>query len=109
MRAQWFLTEGAQMHFQGGASPYAPHNTKSLIMKFTKQYICFYSLFKAWGAWNKGQLLKGGVVEVRLRTSVRTKTYLRQAQATASIKQLQTITGKDSLDVSIDRLSNVEL
>jgi len=31
---------------------------ESLIMKFTNKYICFHSLFKVRGAWNKGQLLR---------------------------------------------------
>jgi len=29
-----------------------------LINKFANKYICFYSLCKVKGAWNKGQLLK---------------------------------------------------
>ena len=66
---QWFLTGEApppkrtSINFQGGASPYAPYKMESLIVKFTNKYICFYSLFKVRGAWNKGQLLEGGVVE----------------------------------------------
>jgi len=40
-----------------------------LINKVTNKYICFYSLFKLRGAWNKGQLLKGGLVERRLKTT----------------------------------------
>jgi len=33
--------QGASINFQGGASPYAPYNMESLIMKNT----CLYSLF----------------------------------------------------------------
>jgi len=40
-----------------------------LINTFTNKYICFYSLFKVRGVWHKGQLLEGGVVEKRLRTT----------------------------------------
>jgi len=36
---------------------------EKFIIKFTNTYICFYRLFKVRGAWNKGQLLKGGTVE----------------------------------------------
>jgi len=42
---------------------------ESLIIKITNKYTCFYSLLKVRGAWNKGQLLKGGVVEKRLKTA----------------------------------------
>jgi len=30
-----------------------------LIIKFTNKYICFHSLFKVRGAWNKRQLTEG--------------------------------------------------
>jgi len=49
---------------------FAPYNMKTLIIKFTNNYICFYSLFKVREAWNKGQLLKKDVVDKRLWTTV---------------------------------------
>ena len=39
------------------------------IKKFTKNYICFYNLFKLRGVWNKGKLFMGDVVKKRLRTT----------------------------------------
>jgi len=58
------------MNFHRVSSPYAPYNMESLINKFTNKHIVFYSLFKVRGLnWNKRQLLKGGVVEKRLRTT----------------------------------------
>jgi len=36
---------------------------ESLIIKFTNQYICFYSLFKVGGLETKDNYLKAGVVE----------------------------------------------
>ena len=65
--AQWFLTGGRQ-NFLGGAGPYASYNMVSLINTFANEYTWFYSLFKVRRAWNKRQLLKGGVVEKRLRS-----------------------------------------
>jgi len=59
----------ASINFQGGVIPYVSYNTESLIIKLTNKYICFYSLFKVREVWNKGQLLKGGVVEKGLRTT----------------------------------------
>jgi len=47
------LTRGTSINFPLGASPYAPYNMESLIIKFTNKYICFYSLFEVMGAWNK--------------------------------------------------------
>ena len=62
--------KGASMNFQGGASPYGPYNMESLVNKFTNKHISFYSLFKVRSLnWNKGQLLKGDVVEKRIRTT----------------------------------------
>jgi len=52
---------------QGWASPYALNNMKSLLNKFTNKYIYFYTLLDFREACNKEQLLKGGVVEKRLR------------------------------------------
>ena len=71
---QCFLIVGSRLSgginkFPGGMSPYALENMEILINKFTNEYICFYSLFKLSGASNKGQLLKGGVVEKRLTTT----------------------------------------
>jgi len=48
---------------------------QSLINKFTNKYFCFYSLFEVRGSWNKGQSLKGSVVQKRLRTTV-LNTYI---------------------------------
>ena len=54
---------------QGGASPYALKNMESLINKFTSKCNCFYNVFNVRGAWNRGQLLNGGVVGKRLGTA----------------------------------------
>ena len=61
---------GGVNKFPGGARPYALCNTESLINEFTNKYIWFYNIFNAREAWNKGQLLKGRVVEKRLRTAL---------------------------------------
>ena len=60
---------GGVNKFIGGAKPYAPYNMEHLINKSTDKFICFYSIFKIREAWNKEILLKGGVVEKKLRTT----------------------------------------
>ena len=48
---------------RSATNPYALCNIESLINKLTNKYIYLYNLFIfVNGAWNKGQLLKGGVV-----------------------------------------------
>jgi len=52
--SQWFLTWGCVNKFPGGrASPYAPYNLESLIIKDTNNYVCFYSLFEVRGLETK--------------------------------------------------------
>ena len=57
------LNQGESVNFLEDMNPYALCNIESLIYKFTNKYICF------WRAWNKGQLLKGGMIEKRLTTT----------------------------------------
>ena len=45
-------------------NPCALYNMESF-----EQEIVLSNLFKVKGAWNKGQLLRGGIVEKRLRTT----------------------------------------
>jgi len=52
--------------FPEGREPSRALNRESLINKFANKYVCFCSLFKVSGAWNKWQLLKGVVAEKRL-------------------------------------------
>jgi len=61
--------QGASMNFQGARALNALYNMERLINEFTNKYFRFHNLFHARVAWNKGQLLKGGVVEDRLRTT----------------------------------------
>jgi len=87
---QWFLIggrtlRGVSVNFQGGASPYAPYNMESLIIKFTNKYICFYRLFKVRRTWNKGQILKGGVIKKRLRTTGLNQWFPNCGTRTASV------------------------
>ena len=42
---------------------------QSSINKFTNKYICFYKYLMSRWAWNKQQLLEGGVVEKKLSTT----------------------------------------
>jgi len=56
---------------------------ESLINKFINKCICFYILFKLRRVGNKGQLLKGGVMEKRFRT-----TGIELQQATTGSNQL---------------------
>jgi len=66
---QWFLTgearlpREAQMNFQGCASPYALYK----MGRFWTEK-CFQLILKQGRLERKGQLLKGGVVDKRLRT-----------------------------------------
>ena len=62
-------SQGNVNTFHGGTSSHALCNMDSLINKLTNKYICLYNLFIVMGAWNKGQLLKGSMVEKRLRTT----------------------------------------
>jgi len=48
-----------------------------LINKFANKYFCFCSLFQVRGLETKGQLLEGGVVEKRLRTTTTEFTELQ--------------------------------
>jgi len=95
---QWFLAGDdplmGRQWISGGREP-SPYNMESLINKFTSKYICFYRLFKVKGAWNKGQLLKGGVVEKKVkdhwskRLNVwRYHDYATRNQDLATIRQL---------------------
>ena len=67
------VTRGTVIEFQGGgaSSIHALCNMERLINKLTNKevFICLYKLFIARGAWSKGQLPKGGVVEIRSRTT----------------------------------------
>jgi len=42
---QWFFSREASINFQGDPCPYALDNMKSLINKFTNEYICFNNFF----------------------------------------------------------------
>ena len=58
------IPHGASKNFQRGASPFVFCNMGSF---WTKEF-CPSCLFKVrGGAWNKGQLLKGGMAEKKLR------------------------------------------
>jgi len=63
------LPRVSSINLQGGSSPYTLHNMQSLMNKNTNKYNCFHNIFNITGPWNKGQLLKGGVVEKRWRTT----------------------------------------
>jgi len=63
------LPRGASIGFKGGASPYALCDMESLINKLTKKYFCLCNSFIVRRTSNKGQLLKGGLVEKRLRSN----------------------------------------
>ena len=59
-----------------GLSHYALHTMEGLINKLTINTFVFTIYLMSGGAWNKGHLLKGGVVEKRLRTTAKVRTFL---------------------------------
>jgi len=74
---QWFLT-GEELLPTGGVNKFPDWREPLRALQhgrfeqlFTDKYISFYNVFNARGGdWNKAQLLNGGVLEKRLRTTV---------------------------------------